>query len=418
MTGIYAALHLLVDGMCALAMFGRLLPRGDRALAILLYNFCAFALQMPLGVALDALCGGRRGRETDFPFLFALAGVLCTVGGAFLHPAVLGIGNALFHVGGGVGTIREDDREGWQGRGLGVFVAPGALGLYLGGFLGRGGFWQAGAFGTGALMALLCACATYRLKRNGKKKENSSGQIGESRGLAEGTETGKQSACNIAIAAVCCMFVVILGSYVVMAVAFPWKSGFPAGLLAVLMVVGGKVAGGFAAARYGLRRTTAISLGLAGICYLCSDAMAPGLAALFLFNMTMPITLYWMERSMPQMPGFAFGFLTFALFLGFLPGYFGAAAGSRLLGFGGSILSMVLLLAGWGWRGKNEGLSGENVRDFSGADHCGGDAGGIYPAAWHEVSGEEGEDGIGFRQPGERRRNDRDREASRADSGQ
>ena len=76
MTGIYAALHLLVDGMCALAMFGRLLPRGDRALAILLYNFCAFALQMPLGVALDALCGGRRGRETDFPFLFALAGVL------------------------------------------------------------------------------------------------------------------------------------------------------------------------------------------------------------------------------------------------------------------------------------------------------------------------------------------------------
>ena len=39
----------------------------------------------------------------------------------------------------GVGTIREDDREGWQGRGLGVFVAPGALGLYLGTVLGRGG---------------------------------------------------------------------------------------------------------------------------------------------------------------------------------------------------------------------------------------------------------------------------------------
>lgn len=208
MTGIYAALHLLVDGMCALAMFGRLLPRGDRALAILLYNFCAFALQMPLGVALDALCGGRRGRETDFPFLFALAGVLCTVGGAFLHPAVLGIGNALFHVGGGVGTIREDDGKKWRGRGLGVFVAPGALGLYLGGFLGRGGFWQTGAFGTGVLMALLCALAIRRLKRNGKKEENSSGQIGESRGLAEETETGRQSACNIAIAAVClqCFF--------------------------------------------------------------------------------------------------------------------------------------------------------------------------------------------------------------------
>ena len=164
MTVIYSALHLLVDGMCALAMFGRLLPGGDRGLSILVYNFCAFALQMPLGVALDALCVGKKGREADFPFLFVLAGVLCTVGGAFLHPAVLGIGNALFHVGGGVGTIREDDRRSWRGRGLGVFVAPGALGLYLGTVLGRGGSWQMWAFGTGVLMALLCAGAIWGRK--------------------------------------------------------------------------------------------------------------------------------------------------------------------------------------------------------------------------------------------------------------
>ena len=144
-----------------------------------------------------------------------------------------------------------------------------------------------------------------------------------------------------------------------MAVAFPWKSGFRAGLLAGLMVVGGKVAGGFAAARYGLRKSTVVSLGLAGICYLCSAAMLPGLAALFLFNMTMPITLYWLARSMPRMPGFAFGLLTFALFLGFLPTYFGVAAAvdGPVLGCVGSMLSMVLLMAGWGWRGRNESLS-------------------------------------------------------------
>lgn len=404
MTAIYSGLHLLVDGMCALAMFGSLLPGGDRGLSILVYNFCAFALQMPLGVALDALCGGKKGRETDFPFLFVLAGVLCTVGGAFLHPAVLGIGNALFHVGGGVGTIREDDRRSWRGRGLGVFVAPGALGIYLGTVLGRGGSWQMWAFGTGVLMALLCAGAicgrkAHLFEVSGRKAhcfgmwgrkvcffevsgrkahrfdvsggEGGAERIPESGVRGRGTEadwraevpysksspqkTEKQAARNagqgsrnIAIAAVCCILVVMLRSYVGMAVAFPWKTGFRAGLLAVLMVVGGKAAGGFAAARYGLRMTTAVSLGLAGICYLCSAAMLPGLAALFLFNMTMPITLYWLARSMPRMPGFAFGLLTFALFLGFLPTYFGVAAAvdGPVLGCAGSVLSMLLLTAG------------------------------------------------------------------------
>ncbi len=404
MTVIYSALHLLVDGMCALAMFGSLLPGGDRGLSILVYNFCAFALQMPLGVALDALCGGKKGREVGFPFLFALAGVLCTMGGAFLHPAVLGIGNALFHVGGGVGTIREDDRRSWRGRGLGVFVAPGALGLYLGTVLGRGGSWQMWAFGTGVLMALLCAGAIWGRKahhfevsgrkahcfgmrgqkvcffevsgRKAHRFEVSGGEGGteripESGVRGRGTEadwraeaqpsksspqkTEKQAAGNTgqgirntAIAAVCCILVVILRSYVGMAVAFPWKTGFRAGLLAVLMVVGGKAAGGFASARYGMRMTTTVSLGLAGICYLCSAAMLPGLAALFLFNMTMPITLYWLVRSMPRMPGFAFGLLTFALFLGFLPTYFGVAAAvdGPVLGCAGSVLSMLLLTAG------------------------------------------------------------------------
>ncbi len=367
MTGIYAALHLLVDGMCALAMFGRFLPRGDRALYILLYNFCAFALQMPLGVVLDALCEGRKGREKDYPLLFALAGVLCTVAGALLHPMILGIGNALFHVGGGVGTIREDDRRSWQGRGLGVFVAPGALGIYLGTFLGKGGSWQTWALRTSILMAVLWVWQVCSFRKNIVKMGLSSGRPGEKRGRPEENETGEQGIRNITVAAVCCMLVVILRSYVGMAVAFPWKSGFLAGLLAVLLVVGGKMAGGFAAAHYGFRRTVAASLGLSAVCYLLSSFMLPGLAALFLFNMTMPITLYWMAGSMPRMPGFAFGFLTFALFLGFLPAYFGISAASMAVGGGllggvGSGLSMLLLLAGYRWTGvKREGTSHEGI---------------------------------------------------------
>lgn len=339
MTAIYSILHLLVDGVCALAMFGTFLSGEDGRIYILLYNFCAFALQMPFGVALDALYE-REGGQRDYAFLFAAAGVLCTMAGAVTHPAVLGIGNALFHVGGGVGTIREDDARGWRGRGLGVFVAPGALGLYLGTLLGKSGGWWTGFLGFGVLLAAFCAGGVYGMRHGGKERKGS-------------PREKEDSSENLPIkgtlwTAFCCILVVILRSYVGLAVTFPWKQGVLAGMLAVFAVVGGKVAGGFAAARCGFSGTTAVSLGLAAFCYLFSAVMPLGLAALFLFNMTMPITLYEMVSRMPRMPGFAFGLLTFALFLGFLPVYFGglSAVSRNVLGCAGSVVSLLLLWAG------------------------------------------------------------------------
>jgi len=44
---------------------------------------------------------------------------------------------------------------------------------------------------------------------------------------------------------------------------------------------------------------------------------------MLLFNMTMPVTLWAMAKIMPGAKGFAFGLLTFGLFLGFLPVYLG-----------------------------------------------------------------------------------------------
>lgn len=387
MTFLYSVLHMLVDGICALTMFGLFLAGEDGYFQILVYNFCAFALQMPFGVLLDrwyaastrssefihdsaevysslptsihpslgspqskkdvsVLDGtiaqrnvdkgmGTNGQsrksgrwELDPACLTAIAGVLFTIAGAFTNPAILGIGNALFHVGGGVGCIKEDMRKNWKGKGLGIFVAPGALGLYLGTLAAKQGLWMAGYLGTGALLLLLCAGTLCAAGYQGKKK--AAGENGRSGDLK---------------ALVCCLVVVVLRSYIGMAVFFPWKTSVAAGCLAVLAVVGGKAAGGFAAAKYGGMRTAVVSLAAAAGCYLFSSSMPVGLAALFLFNMTMPVTLYWMVRSMPEMPGLAFGFLTFALFLGFLPVYFGLipAVGSHVVGCAGSVLSLILL---------------------------------------------------------------------------
>ncbi|MBQ8821296.1 MAG: hypothetical protein IJZ82_01505 [Lachnospiraceae bacterium] len=332
MTAPYSILHFLVDGICAFAMFGHFAAREDWYLNILLYNFCAFALQMPLGAVLDGL-NGQLGRQKYEPsFVYAVVGVILTFIGAVTHPVVLGIGNAMFHLGGGVGTIHEDEGKGWHGKGLGVFVAPGALGLYLGTLLAKSGmvspwscFWPVG------MVAILCLMWSMLALR-----KSISPIYGEfSFGAKDGT-------LWIMLG---CLAVVILRSYIGMSVSFSWKTTLIAGTLAVLAVVLGKVAGGFTAAGFGVRPTVAVSLVFSALCFLLSDNMAAGVLALFLFNMTMPITLYLLVQRMRGLPGFAFGLLTFGLFLGFLPSYFGVSlpVNGRTIGCVGSLVSLVIL---------------------------------------------------------------------------
>ena len=123
-----------------------------------------------------------------------------------------------------------------------------------------------------------------------------------------------------------------------------WQKGL-AGTIAVLAVVFGKVAGGFAAAGAGIRRTVVLSLLLSALCFLLSENMVAGVLALFLFNMTMPITLYMLAQRLKGLTGFAFGLLTFGLFIGFLPTYLGTEfpLDDRVLGAVGSLVSLVIL---------------------------------------------------------------------------
>lgn len=383
---------MLVDGVCAFAMFGIFLPQREGMLFLILYNFCAFALQMPFGVILDMLLirlersaifymkpqfnqadaapENKNLFATQAPFVIEIkkqmlclitvaAGLFFTILGTVTHPVVLGIGNALFHIGGGVGTIHEDAAKNWNGKGLGVFVAPGALGLYLGTIAGKSGIQQSLIGIMCALLAGLFVALLYYWSRciNAKKNMQIKGielpskdiqtkkiQIKEIqiKEIQIKETISKETFCLV----VCCVLVVILRSYIGMTVVFPWKTTFFSGLLAVLAIVFGKMAGGIFGARYGFRKTTIISLLFAGICYIGGAWMPMGIAALLLFNMTMPITLYLLVSKLPQMSGFCFGLLTFALFLGFLPEYFGlrAIVNGNIIGSAGSILSLLLLL--------------------------------------------------------------------------
>lgn len=94
-TSIYSILHFTVDGICALAMYSFFTGGTSGYWDFLIYNFCAFALQMPLGTLLDYLnrSPANDRRQMNFACLFAGLGLILTLVGSVVHPAVLGLGN-------------------------------------------------------------------------------------------------------------------------------------------------------------------------------------------------------------------------------------------------------------------------------------------------------------------------------------
>ena len=298
---LYSLVHFWVDLSCALLAFRSLSASPDFALCLLLYNFCAFALQMPLGLLADRL--DRNG---------AVAAAGCAlVALAYAVPLPLaaavtaGVGNALFHLGGGIDTLNTGlDRS----AALGIFVSPGAVGLFLGTLWGRGDAVSLWAGPVGLLVlagAILWLCRrTFGSLRSGNVPLDPTPREGWG-------------------PLVPLFLVVVLRSYMGANQAFAWKSQGQWALVLTLALALGKAGGGLLSDRLGPRRAAGWSLGLAVALYLLSGAPLPGLLAVFLFNMTMPMTLWAAAQLLPGAKGFGFGLLTFALFVGYLPVYLG-----------------------------------------------------------------------------------------------
>lgn len=329
--GIYAITHFLVDLGCALLLLGRICPNRDPAAAILLYNLLAFAAQMPMGLLAD-----RLGRC----HLFAAGGCLLVLAGWILAPelaaaAAAGLGNAAFHIGGGLHTLNAN---GSRAGAMGLFVSPGAFGVYLGSRF---------AFSNSSFpICLALATAAVSLILLGKIP----GKVSLAGGAFQATRRENPDRREYGIfdsswkfwsIAGCLFAVVILRSLLGLAMDVPWKADW--GFWTVCAVAGGKAAGGYLADRFGVRTVAMVSLSVSALCFLGSSHPAAGLAALFLFNMTMPLTLWAMARIFPEMKGFSFGLLTFGLFLGFLPVYFGRGNFGPIALALGTGLSLLLL---------------------------------------------------------------------------
>lgn len=334
MTIAYSAAHFFVDLACAFLIFRSVYDgRGE---LLLYYNFCAFALQMPIGVLLDRFGKGHLAAAFGC-LLIGVAFPLSGLQGAnFAAAVVLGVGNSLFHLGGGVYVLDEYEKSG----ALGVFVSPGAIGLYLGTVWGKG----SDVLPTGVMAVMIIWAAVFLLLPRGLRLENPFGAAAE----VHENVPGKMPPALIVAAGMFTAVVVIrsLGGF---AVNLPWKTAGAAALAAVFATASGKAAGGYLSDIFGKKPASAVSMGAAALLYIFSGNMLPGLLAVFLFNMTMPITLRAAADIMKGNRGFSFGLLTFGLFLGYIPMYLNGG-----LRIGGGVMAALCVLSGallfGGWK--------------------------------------------------------------------
>lgn len=360
-TLIYSVTHFTVDFSCVLLMTALMIPvlesREQWLICVTLYNFCAFALQLPAGAFADRL---RRNPELSAfgctlvmgawllmgGWLAAGAGLGARLPGSFgiygAAAVTAGLGNAFFHVGGGVEIL---GRSGRRAALPGIYVSTGALGVFLAGQVFRSGPSRT-LLMTGAALLMLAVSAVLLLWVRRSCRQAAAADLA---GCSDGTafaggnvpaepafygnadisgvwSSGGKPRAHAGFYLIClCLFLTVcLRSCLGTVIHYSWNSGFWMGLLFTLGVAGGKALGGIFGDRFGWCRVGTFSL-LISAGALAAGFSHPffGIAGILFFNMTMPLTLTALGELMPGHRGLAFGMTTFALFLGIVPSLLG-----------------------------------------------------------------------------------------------
>ena len=313
----YSFAHFFVDFACAVAIFKIFHQVPDDVVAVMLvYNFFAFAGQMPVGIIADYV--KNNALISAIGCFMVLATVIIVAAAPVLASCTLpvcviaGIGNAFFHIGGGVDVLSISKARATL---PGIYVATGAMGLFLG-----GAFCEELPAAIIAILAMaVCTIIFFVLRQHFPVKSAAPKNV-----KANAFKIDSAISKSIVIIVMCLLLTICVRSYLGLIMQFPWKTSFAISLAAVFAVVAGKMAGGAIGDRFGWRKISIASLVVAAVLFLFSfDSPVCGIIAIFLFNFTMPITLTALANLFPNHHGLVFGSTTFALFVGAVPTFLG-----------------------------------------------------------------------------------------------
>ena len=300
---LYSIIHFIVDLSCAVLATNLIAKNmglnSSLYIAVILYNFFAFAVQLPIGIVADqinknAICSAIGCILVAMAFGLYQFGIVACI--------IAGIGNAMFHVGGGIDILNISDKKASLS---GVFVSTGAMGIFLGTKSASIGFDK---YYILIIILLLSALSLFWLYSKIKEKVKNLEFI------------IPKLTTNEILSIVCLIITVCIRSYVGLILAFDWKSNFILALISIFAVIFGKMLGGIIGDKIGFVKISIISLVVASIGFLFAfSSPIIGMIAILFFNMTMPITLTALSNMMNNNKGMAFGLLTFALFIGAIP---------------------------------------------------------------------------------------------------
>lgn len=304
---IYSIIHFIVDLSCCILIVNLLSNKIDNKLilftATIIYNFFAFAVQLPVGIIADKINKNAIVSAIGCIFIaisfFISSNPICAT-------IIAGLGNSMFHVGGGIDVLNISNKKATLS---GIFVSTGAMGIFLG---GKSVSINFNKYYLIILILIISAIFLISLYEQIKEKVKNETMIIPHVNL------------NEILIIVCLITTVVIRSYVGLILSFEWKSKFILALISILAVVFGKMLGGIIGDKIGFLKISVISLVFSAICFIFSfNNSILGILAILFFNMTMPITLTALSNILNNNKGMAFGLLTLALFIGAFPTFFG-----------------------------------------------------------------------------------------------
>jgi len=299
----YTFSHFCVDFTCFYILFhgfkNGISDISLVAIGFLLYNVIAFGLQPVIGFFCDEHPRIPAGAIGCGLVLAGLAVMPCS----WAALSLCALGNACFHIGGGIDSLRFAD--GKMAR-SGIFVSTGALGVVFGTVIGK----SATAADSIPFILIIASIALLLL-------------------FSQKVDTTVPCSFNVssdlpfAAILILALTSVVIRSFAGAMIPMEWKTGAFLLFLPGIGAFAGKALGGILGDRFGAKTTGVFAL-LLSIPFLCfgKNVILLSVIGILLFNITMPITLCAVASKFPSNPGLAFGLTTLALLCGNVPTFF------------------------------------------------------------------------------------------------
>lgn len=286
-------MHFLCDFICGYRVVGVLGHKYiEYALYIfIVYNSLAFLFQPIIGIIIDKFFLGKS--IIIFSVLCLLLGIV--VNNWLISIIFLGVGNQIFHVIGGKICTNINSSKASH---LGVFVSLGAVGLALG-----SNFYELKIIVYLALLLYLILSVLVIL--NIKNYEQTS------------IEIQHKPMSKVVLGTSLMVIVVFIRSFLGKIIHFDFEMTLALVVLFPCFASFGKLIGGFIRDKFGSLITVIISMSLCCIILIFfSNSIILMLIGMILINISMPISLYELNKLNQGYEGFNFGILAAVLFPG------------------------------------------------------------------------------------------------------